>query len=64
MFYIVCMYKGKIQYFFYIVLLLMSVKKLNINPDFFKMSGGKSKKKNTRKKTISSSLLNKTIKTQ
>jgi len=40
----------------------MSVKKLNINPAFFKMSGGKSKKKSTRKNTVSSSLLNKTIK--
>ena len=40
----------------------MSVKKLSINPDFFKMSKGKSKKKNAKTKTISSSLLNKTIK--
>lgn len=41
----------------------MSVKKLNINPDFFKMSSGKSKKKSQKKtKNISSSLLNKTIK--
>ena len=40
----------------------MSVKKLNINPDFFKMSRGKSKKKSTKTKTLSSSLLNKTIK--
>ena len=40
----------------------MSVKKLSINPDFFKMSRGKSKKKNAKTKTFSSSLLNKTIK--
>ena len=40
----------------------MSVKKLSINPDFFRVSNSKSKKKTKKQKNISSSLLNKTIK--